>query len=1030
MFRRLRLRAKLIGAFAIMLAVIVAFGIISSLASEAALQTQKDVDHHQRVIDHYNDVLWSVSQIQTTYRSYLMFGDVVILAQHNSAVVRFEESFESLKRSVLLDPDQFGRIVSIEQDVRDWRNDVIRPGMDIRTPGNTGDPEQDAAAINYLQRNESISYYRVITEQLEDGLAAETALLQDLEGSVARSQRILSATLIGGSIAAIVVGVALSTLLSRDIVGAVQRLGTQAGRIASGDLHSRIRSKRGDEIGRVASLFDTMADQLEERTVQLKETATIAEERALRIRAIVDNVADGLISFRDDGIITSCNPAARAIFATDDCRDMIGTPIQDYMRKDGADEQLSIECLLPHDGKPLLRDVRGVRSDGMIFPAEVLVQEIADSQDRELIGVIRDVSERREAEERLREQVRVAQRAETQTRAVLDATGDAIVVANDDTEAILANQPFADFFQTTEENILGMNTAQLLGAAGEIVSDIDHVTRIVMRGLENPDERVIDTVSLVWPEKRDLAYLSVPVRTVTDERVGRLYAFHDITHQRELDRMKDEFVSLVSHELRTPLTSIKGYVDLLLDEDMGDLSEDQRDFLQTVRSNAQRLVTMVNELLDLSRIESGKMELRIEPTDLAPLAQRVVTQLSPLIAEKNHDVVIDADPVLRLAAVDADRMTQILTNLISNAVKYTPSGGRVTISLRNDADAVVVSIRDTGVGLDESDLLQLFTRFFRARNRITREVSGTGLGLSITRMLVEMHGGSITVESVPGEGSTFTVTVPAAAPVSVAHPDPLPDSTVSVPGGTILLVEDDADIARLIAQYLSRSGHTVHIAPDAATALELARRNRFDLITLDVVLPDIDGFSLLDVLRDASNNQRVPVMMLSMLPDDGSAEAHGANDYMEKPVLETELMERISRLLVTNQVQTVLVADDDDDLRKVITRELERLGHRTVEAADGRQAIERVYEQPVDLILLDVRMPRMDGIVTLEALRASPHTRDIPVILMTGDELVLQGRVAGMDESSGTEMLSKSMSPRDIASIIHRALEAQGVSGA
>ncbi len=151
---------------------------------------------------------------------------------------------------------------------------------------------------------------------------------------------------------------------------------------------------------------------------------------------------------------------------------------------------------------------------------------------------------------------------------------------------------------------------------------------------------------------------------------------------------------------------------------------------------------------------------------------------------------------------------------------------------------------------------------------------------------------------------------------------------------------------------------------------------------------------------------------------------------MEKPVRETELMERISRLLVSNRVQTVLVADDDADLRRVVSRELERLGHRTIEAEDGRQAIERVYEHPVDLILLDVRMPRMDGMVTLEALRASPPTRNIPVILMTGDELMLQSRVADRDEDSDTEMLSKAMSPRDLASMIHRALQAQGVSGA
>jgi signal transduction histidine kinase len=231
---------------------------------------------------------------------------------------------------------------------------------------------------------------------------------------------------------------------------------------------------------------------------------------------------------------------------------------------------------------------------------------------------------------------------------------------------------------------------------------------------------------------------------------------------QETNHMMSEFVSMVSHEMRTPLTSIQGYAELLLDGDAGDLTKEQRDFLRTVRSNSDRLLALINGLLDLARVESGRIELERSAVELEPLVQSVARSLRPLISAKQQQLALELAGNLPPVWADADRLTQILTNLISNAHKYTPTGGSIRVKAREQGSQVWIDVSDTGVGLLPEEQDQLFTRFFRARNRATRQVSGTGLGLAITRSLIELHGGDITVESRPGQGSTFSFYLPAA----------------------------------------------------------------------------------------------------------------------------------------------------------------------------------------------------------------------------------------------------------------------------
>jgi len=511
---------------------------------------------------------------------------------------------------------------------------------------------------------------------------------------------------------------------------------------------------------------------------------------------------------------------------------------------------------------------------------------------------------------------------------------------------------------------------------------------------------------------------STPVRSREGVYLGRLYVLRDVTREREVDRMKTEFVSMVSHELRTPLTSIKGYIDLVLEGEAGEVSGEQGEFLRIVKNNADRLVALVNDLLDVSRIEAGKIQLNRQPLDLISLIRNVSTSLRPALDGKVQHLALDLPPALPSTLGDPDRVTQILTNLLSNAHKYTPQGGRIRIAVRPEPGQLRVDVEDTGVGLSPEEQQQVFTRFFRARNRATQQVGGTGLGLAITRSLVEMHGGEITLSSAPGNGSTFSFTLPTTEQaIEPAGPTPAPPR-----GGRILVVDDEPDIAQLIRRYLERAGYEVLVAHGGADALDVAQVERPDLITLDIVLPDMDGFTVLERLGSQPDTASIPVVLLSMLGDSGRGKLLGAIDYLTKPVRDSVLLHRVAAILSASRSRLVLVADDEAEVRVIIARHLRQAGYEVVEAADGAEAIEMAKRHLPGLALIDVKMPRMDGVAALRALRADEATRDIAVIVMTASAGVSGESQRAVEGLGGLFVQGKPLTPEELAASIAHCL--------
>ena len=362
----------------------------------------------------------------------------------------------------------------------------------------------------------------------------------------------------------------------------------------------------------------------------------------------------------------------------------------------------------------------------------------------------------------LERQYSIAECARGETRAILDASSEAMVLISTTGRVLTVNDRFSEFFHIEASEVVGAAFGKIRRRLVPLFETQSMVYEIMARSI--PDERTTFTQTLNQrlPQKRELELYSAPAHSLNDEPLGRLYVFRDVTRERAIDRMKTDFISLVSHELRTPLTSIKGFVEVLLSGKADDLTEDQRRFLIIVHNNSERLVVLVNDLLDGSRIESGNLDLRFGVLDFGAVVQAVVTSLQPLIDSKQHLVTLDLPEALPPVWGDKDRVAQILTNLMSNACKYTPAAGRISLTVRVDGDRVRVSVVDSGVGMTPEERDRLFTRFFRAENPLAEDSPGTGLGLNIARSLVQKHGGDIRVVTAPGEGSTFEFTLPIA----------------------------------------------------------------------------------------------------------------------------------------------------------------------------------------------------------------------------------------------------------------------------
>jgi CheY-like chemotaxis protein/nitrogen-specific signal transduction histidine kinase len=391
------------------------------------------------------------------------------------------------------------------------------------------------------------------------------------------------------------------------------------------------------------------------------------------------------------------------------------------------------------------------------------------------------------------------------------------------------------------------------------------------------------------------------------ERAGMVWIVRDVTELARVDEMKNEFVSVVSHELRTPLTAIKGFTDLILEGDVGEITAEQREFLEIVQTNSDRLVALINDMLDISRIESGRIALALDELSLAEAVDRATTAFRPMLAERSMHMQTELAPGAETVIADDARLQQILANLISNACKYTPAGGWITLRATPVGDQVAVSISDTGVGIPPEALPRIFSKFYRVDHAMSRDAGGTGLGLAITKSLVELHGGRVSIASRPEVGTTVRFTLPAPRLSGLDSPEYVADGGRGLPprhSGRVLLAEDDPDSAHWLQRSLASRGYDVTVVPDGLAAVVRAIEMLPDAIILDVNMPRMGAAEALPQLKENPGARDIPVIVLTGTVPDARPYflSAGAADFFTKPPPLDELDARLRQLIRRERV--------------------------------------------------------------------------------------------------------------------------------
>jgi PAS domain S-box-containing protein len=698
--------------------------------------------------------------------------------------------------------------------------------------------------------------------------------------------------------------------------------------------------------------------------------------------------------------------------------------------------------------------------EGEEIPIEILVAPFEELGQRLFVAVGRDITERKLAEAaRRRDQLRF--------EAVFAGAPTGLLLIDDAGFIIAANPAFEHMLEAAPGSLLGKTIADItpdtdLHVARRDLAELRRGTRAHVRvetryrgpggkivwaqlsafRYRDPETDELRTVAFI-EDIRERKRIEEQRREMF-ERLDELVAVRtaaleqEIAERKRTERelsqatraaeaanlAKSQFLASMSHELRTPLNAVIGYSEMLIEEAEDCGMEDLIPDLERIRGAGKHLLQVINDILDLSKIEAGKIELYVEAVELRPLLEEIFATIRPLADQNKNQLELVVDIERCSVSTDVTRVRQVLFNLLSNACKFTEQGvvELAVRELERDGQAWIrFDIRDTGIGIDAEQLDKLFQPFTQADASTSRRFGGTGLGLSISDRFAKMLGGRIEVESTRGEGSTFSLWLPA---VHAQQPEPSPEERAAAlrgsTRGTVLVVDDERESRNLLVSLLESEGYAVLTAQDGAAALELAEVHKPDVITLDVLMPGIDGWAMLSRLKQQPELAEIPVVIVSVQPDAEMGYALGAADVLAKPIERERLSSVLGRFGPPESKQ-VLVVDDDPEARDLIGRAVRRSGWEVEEARNGVEALGAMRRRKPKLVILDLMMPEMDGFEVLEHLRADPKLRSLPVIVVSAKDLDEDQRRL-LSERVGAIMQKASYSRADLIEHLHGLL--------
>jgi signal transduction histidine kinase/DNA-binding response OmpR family regulator len=483
------------------------------------------------------------------------------------------------------------------------------------------------------------------------------------------------------------------------------------------------------------------------------------------------------------------------------------------------------------------------------------------------------------------------------------------------------------------------------------------------------------------------------------------------------NQAKSGFLANMSHELRTPMNAIIGYSEMLMEDAEDEGNHEAASDLKKIHGAGTHLLSLINDVLDLAKIESGKMEVYLETFEVQRMVDDVVATIDTLVKKNDNRLEVEIDEAIGEMRADVTKVRQALLNLLSNAAKFTHEGEiRLVVQGEKgkDSDWIELSVSDSGIGIPPEKIDHVFDEFSQADETTTRDYGGTGLGLPISRLFCQMMGGDITVESAVGEGSTFTIRLPREVADetkgSAAAAQALP-AVIPKPGeeSVVLVVDDDPNALDLLGRTLQEAGVRVVTASEGPEALKLARTLQPAAITLDVLMPGMDGWEVLRQLKADPATQDIPVLMVTMTNDRALGYALGATEFLTKPVQRAQLVQLLERHASSDVGRRALIVDDKSDNREVLRRALENEGWQVGEAENGQVALEMLAEQAPSLILLDLMMPVMDGFEFVMEMHKQESSSAIPIVVVTAKDISeedrrrLNGGVVGLIEKGGLD---------------------------
>jgi signal transduction histidine kinase/CheY-like chemotaxis protein len=487
----------------------------------------------------------------------------------------------------------------------------------------------------------------------------------------------------------------------------------------------------------------------------------------------------------------------------------------------------------------------------------------------------------------------------------------------------------------------------------------------------------------------DLSEKRLRIRQLESETRGKAQELAEANRRiQEADKLKSQFLANMSHELRTPMNSIIGFSEILVERLDGRIEPKHLGFLEHIRTSGTHLLGIINDVLDLSKIEAGKMEIYPEFFSIAPVIESTC-QVMRGMTRATQKIVVDVPPELPQIETDLAKFKQILFNLLSNAVKFSPPDKPILVRAWLDDGSITVSVRDEGIGIDAQNHQLIFEEFRQVDGTARREFGGTGLGLALVRRFVELQDGRVSVESALGAGSTFTFTLPVRSRAAVVTRTPVAETATQAT--RVLVVEDDANAFELIASALGSAGYFTIRARHGDEAIRLAKDSRPAAVTLDLVLPGMDGWEVLKRLKSDDATRQLPVVIISMIDNRDLGMALGADDYFVKPVDRARLLDRL-REITARGGKRLLVIDDDASVHTILDEDLSALGYAIDKAFCGEDGLRFAEERAPDVIILDLMMPGMSGFEVAGSLKQNPRTANIPILVLTSKEISTDDR--------------------------------------